>query len=121
MTTTEWTTVQTQTSPDGKTVELRYRRFGKGPTKLDKWEIYRDGVKVNYAVNQADANANFQIALHFTQQITVTCPDGAVRHTPFTTDAEAQQWAQYGHGCLTGHTFTSQRVPAAPVQAPAEA
>lgn len=43
--------------------------------------------------------------------ITVTCPDGSVRHEPFATRADAEQWAEWGHCCAAGHTF--EEVPAA--------
>jgi len=44
---------------DGHRIVLRYNEWGKGRSKIRKWEILRDDVKVGYAVNPQDAVDNF--------------------------------------------------------------
>jgi hypothetical protein len=58
-----WNTVRTETADDGHKIEMRYREWGKGRSKVCKWEIYRDGVKAGYAVTAQDADANFERVL----------------------------------------------------------
>lgn len=45
------------------TIEMKYVEFGKGKAKLRKWEIFRNGVKAGYAVNEQDAEVNFRRVL----------------------------------------------------------
>jgi len=53
-----WRTVRIEIV-EGNTIELKYAEFGKGRAKLRKWEIFRNGVKAGYAVNERDADVNF--------------------------------------------------------------
>lgn len=41
--------------------------------------------------------------------ITVTCPDGQVRHEPFDEQSVAETWADWGHACMAPelHEFKS--------------
>lgn len=48
--------------------------------------------------------------------ITVTCPDGEVRHEPFERRSDAERWAEWGHCCVGGHTF-KETMPAVEVGA----
>jgi hypothetical protein len=41
--------------------------------------------------------------------VTVTCEDGAIRHAPFASMAEARTWAEWGHCCTNRHRFTSHQ------------
>lgn len=54
-----WRIVRNETDEKGHTVEMRYAEFGKGRSKIRKWELYRDGQRAGYAVNAPDAEANF--------------------------------------------------------------
>lgn len=33
----------------------------------------------------------------------VICMDGKIRHEPFPSIEDAQEWAEWGHICLAGH------------------
>ena len=57
-----WRTVRIEIV-EGNTIELKYAEFGKGRAKLRKWEIFRNGVKAGYAVNERDADVNFNRVL----------------------------------------------------------
>lgn len=54
-----WEVVVSGTSDDGHAVEMRWTSFGKGRAKVEKYELFRDGVKVGYAVTGTDATANW--------------------------------------------------------------
>jgi hypothetical protein len=56
---TEWQIVAEDTDVNGAVVKMRYAEFGKGRSKIKKWELLRDGEKVGYAVNAGDAEVNF--------------------------------------------------------------
>lgn len=58
-----WDVVAQTTTPGGHRVEMRYRQFGKGRAKVQKWLIFRDGVKVGYAVTDRDADTNYGLAV----------------------------------------------------------
>jgi hypothetical protein len=62
--TKEWATIKSDTDVNGATIELRYREFGKGRTKVCKWRIFRDGKQIDYAVSEADAETNWTLAMH---------------------------------------------------------
>jgi hypothetical protein len=43
---------------------MRFAEFGKGRAKVVRqWKIYRDGQQAGYAVNEADAEVNFERVL----------------------------------------------------------
>jgi hypothetical protein len=40
----------------------------------------------------------------------VECEDGQVRHAPFATLHEAQDWAEWGHACTRNHLIDEVQV-----------
>lgn len=56
-------TVRTATTADGKTVRMDRGVWGKGRSRTEKYQIFVDGVQVDYAVNARDADENFARAV----------------------------------------------------------
>lgn len=57
-----WKVVRREINGDN-IIEMKYAEFGKGKWKVRKWEIFWNGVKAGYAVNEADAEVNFRRVL----------------------------------------------------------
>ncbi|GIG57133.1 hypothetical protein Lfu02_15050 [Longispora fulva] len=78
---TTWKILKQDALPDGRLVELRYREFGAGRTKVRKWEIYVGNFRVDYAVNETDAEHNYHLALSGSrlngrsEPVLTSCPD----------------------------------------------
>jgi hypothetical protein len=36
-------------------------------------------------------------------KIVVICPGNVINHVPFDSDADAEEWIEYGHFCLANH------------------
>lgn len=54
--------VAQETRADGAVVQMFHNSWSTGRRKIHKWLIYRDGIKVSYAVNEPDSQANFRFA-----------------------------------------------------------
>lgn len=55
----DWKIVAEDTDVNGASIQMKYAKFGKGLGSVKKWELFRDGVQVGYAVTADDAEVNF--------------------------------------------------------------